>query len=74
VRSEGENKDYVYVIGRDYSGFLGSSAMKVVKTSVTVLERGDTMVSIEEDITYQEIAGGEDRPLSDGCTVMEYLD
>jgi len=74
VRSEGENEDYVYVIGRDYSGFLGSSAMKVVKTSVTVLERGDTMVSIEEDLTYQEIASGEDRTLSDGCTVMEYLD
>jgi multidrug efflux pump subunit AcrA (membrane-fusion protein) len=74
VRSEGENTDYVYVLNRDYSGFLGSSAMKVVKTSVTVLERGDTMVSVKEDLSYQEIAGGEDRPLSDGCTVMEYLD
>lgn len=74
VRSEGENADYVYVINRGYGGFLGSSAMKVVKTSVTVLERGDTMVSVEEDMTYQEIAAGEDRQLSDGCNVMEYLD
>jgi hypothetical protein len=48
--------------------------MKVVKTSVTVLERGDKVVSIQEEMDYQEIADGEDRPLTDGCTVMEYID
>lgn len=73
VRSDGDS-DYVYVIQNDYSGFLGSSSLKAVKTSVTVLERGDTMVSIDEDMSYQEIASGEDRALSDGCTVMEYVD
>ncbi len=47
--------------------------MKVVKTSVTVLERSDTSVSISEDLNYQQVAGGEDRPLTDGATVMEYV-
>lgn len=74
VRSEGEKADYVYVVSREYGGFLGSNSMKVTKTSVTVLERGDTMVSVEEDLSYQDIASGEDRALTDGCAVMEYLD
>jgi multidrug efflux pump subunit AcrA (membrane-fusion protein) len=74
VRNEGEGQDYVYLIQRNWGGFLGSSSMKVVKTSVTVLERGDKVVSIQEEMDYQEIADGEDRALTDGCTVMEYID
>jgi multidrug efflux pump subunit AcrA (membrane-fusion protein) len=73
VRSEG-GTDYVYTVQADSSGFLGSSSMKVSKTTVTVLERGDTMVSVQESLDYQNIAYGEDRALSDGCTVMEYVD
>jgi multidrug efflux pump subunit AcrA (membrane-fusion protein) len=74
VRNEGEGQDYVYLIQRNWGGFLGSSSMKAVKTNVTVLERGDTVVSIQEEMDYQEIADGEDRALTDGCTVMEYID
>mgnify|MGYP001161689159 CR=1 FL=1 len=74
VRSDGEDSDYVYTIQNYYGGFLNSSSMKVTKTSVTVLERGDTMVSVEEDLSYQKIASGEDRALSDNCNVMEYID
>ncbi len=74
VRSEGEGEDYVYVIQYEGGGILNNSTMKVVKTSVTVLERGDTTVSVREDMDYQQIAAGEDRALSDGCTVMEYVD
>jgi len=74
VRNEGEGQDYVYLIQRNWGGFLGSSSMKAVKTSVTVLERGDKVVSIQEEMDYQEIADGEDRTLTDGCTVMEYID
>jgi len=73
VRSEGDT-DYVYIMQYGSGGFLGSSSMKAVKTSVTVLERGDTMVSVQESLDYQEIITGEDRALSDGCTVMEYVD
>ena len=74
VRSEGEGQDYIYLIQRSYGGFMGSSAMKAVKTSVTVLERGDNVISIQETMDYQEIADREDRALTDGCTVMEYID
>ena len=74
VRNEGEGKDYVYMIQRNGSGFLGSSSMTVVKTSVDVIERGDTMVSVRQQLDYQEIADREDRALKDGCTVMEYVE
>ncbi len=74
VRSDGEDSNYVYTIQNYYGGFLNSSAMKVTKTPVTVLERGDTVISVEEDLSYQKIAGGEDRALSDNCNVMEYID
>ncbi len=74
VRNEGEGQDYVYLIQRAWGGFLGSSSMKAVKTSVTVLERGDTVVSIQQEMEYQEFADREDRALTDGCTIMEYID
>lgn len=74
VRNEGEGQDYVYLIQQDYGGFLSSGSMKVVKTSVTVVEHGDTMVSVREDLSYQNIADREDRALKDGCTVMEYVE
>lgn len=74
VRSEGENQYYVYLIQNNYGGFMNSSSMKVVKTSVTVLEHSDTYMSISEDLSYQQVADREDRALSDGQTVMEYVD
>ena len=74
VRNEAEGQDYVYRIERSWGGFLGSSSMKVVKYPVNVLERGDTVVSIQQEMDYQEIADGEDRALTDGGTVMQYID
>lgn len=73
VRNEGEGSDYVYLIQRSWGGVLSSSSMKVVKTSVTVAERSDKYVSIEEDLSYQQVADKEDRALTDGQTVMEYV-
>lgn len=73
VRNEGENQDYVYLIQNSWGGFMSGASMKVVKTQVTVLERSDTSVSISEDLNYQQVADGEDRSLSDGATVMEYV-
>lgn len=72
VRSDGEN-NYVYVVEYSGSGFLSQSTMKVKKTSVTVIERSDSSVSIEEDLSYRSIADREDRALEDGATVMEYV-
>jgi multidrug efflux pump subunit AcrA (membrane-fusion protein) len=74
VRNEGEGQDYVYLIQRSWGGFLGASGMTVQKTQVTVLERGDKVVSIQQEMDYQEIADGEDRALTDGGRVMEYID
>ena len=74
VRSEGEDSNFVYLVQRDYGGFLSGSTMKVVKTPVTVIERGDTQIAIQEDLRYQQIADREDRALTDGCRVMEYVD
>ena len=73
VRNEGEGSDYVYLIQRSWGGVLSSASMKVVKTSVTVAERSDKYVSIEEDLSYQQVADKEDRALTDGQTVMEYV-
>ncbi len=52
---------------------MSGSSMKVVKTRVTVLERGDKVVSIAEDLSYQDVADREDRALTDGQKVMEYV-
>ena len=75
VRNEGQGKDYVYLIQRDYSGGLfNASDATVVKTSVTVIERGDKAVSIQEDLSYQQVADGEDRALKDKQAVMAYVE
>lgn len=74
VRNEGENQNYVYLVERSYGGFMSSDAMKVTKTSVTVLERSDSYVSVSEDLSNRQLADREDRALTDGQTVMEYVD
>ena len=72
VRSDGESY-YVYVVEYSGGGFLSENTMKVKKTSVTVIERSDSTVSIQEDLSYRSIADREDRALEDGATVMEYV-
>lgn len=68
-----EGDYYVYLIEHDWGGFMSSSRMKVVKFSVTVLEKSGKAVSIAEDLAYQQIADREDRALTDGQTVMKYI-
>lgn len=68
-----EGDYYVYLIQNDWGGFMSSASMKVVKTPVTVLEKSDKTVSISEDLSYQKLADREDRALTDGQTVMEYV-
>lgn len=68
-----ENDYYVYLIQHDWGGFMSSASMKIVKTPVTVLEKSDKAVSIAEDLSYQQLADREDRALTDGQTVMEYV-
>lgn len=72
VRSEGEGNDYVFQIGYKYGSFTGNS-MYVTKTQVTVLGRSDKLVSVAEDLYGVQLADKEDRAISDGATVMEYV-
>ena len=67
------NGDYIYLIRWNGGGFMSQSRMTVEKTTVTVLDRNDTVVSIAEDYTYQQLADREDRGLEDKMTVMEYV-
>lgn len=71
VRSEGEGMDFVYVIDYEYD-FWGTK-MKLRKQSVTVLERGDSEISVSEDLRGSQLADKEDRAISDGQYVMEYV-
>ena len=72
VRDEGDSS-YVYVAQQALGNLLSSSGLKAVKTTVTVLDRNDKQVAISEEMSYQQIAYQEDRALSDGCRIMEYL-
>lgn len=72
VRDAGDSS-YVYLIEQEWGGFMSQSSMKVKKTTVTVLDRSDSAVSVAEDLSYQQIADREDRALEDGQTVMEYV-
>ena len=74
VRSDGSGSYYVYTVERSYGGLLDSSGYKLTKTTVTVLEKSDQVVSVAEDLSYREIADREDRTLTDGQAVMDYVD
>lgn len=75
LRQDSDNSYYVYVVNQTYGGgLLDSSGYTLQKTSVTVLEKADKMVSIAEDLQWSEIADREDRALSDGQAVMDYVD
>ena len=71
VRNEGENLDFVYTVDYNYN-FWGTQ-MKAVKQSVTVLERSDTIVSVQEDLRGTKLCDKEDRAIEDGKSVMEYV-
>ena len=63
---------YVFTVETDSSG-IGSARMTVHRMNVTVLGEADGVVSLQEDISYYDLAYMEDRPLTDGDTVMQYL-
>lgn len=64
---------YVYQIEYVYGGILSTRSMKVVKVPVTVIARSSKAVSIAEDLEGKQIAVREDRMLTDGQTVMLYV-
>ena len=74
LRSGGDNKHYVFVVQQNWGGMLSNTTYTVKKQDVTVLETSAKLVSLEDDLSYVEIADREDRTLSDGQAVMEYVD
>lgn len=74
LRSEGDGNDYVFVAEYQRGGFLSGSGMVARKTSVTVMDRGDKAVSVQEDLAYQRIVERADRTVEDGKPIMEYVE
>lgn len=73
LRSDGAS-EYIFVSDYKSGGFLSSGGMVAVKTPVTVIDRSDVAVSIEEDLGYRSIIDRADRAIEDGKPVMEYTD
>jgi hypothetical protein len=74
LRTDGENKYFVYVVQQGVGGMLSNTTYTVRKQSVTVVETSSKLAALEDELSYVEIADREDRPLSDGLAVMEYVD
>lgn len=74
LRREGEDRYYVYVVQQQWGGMLSNANFTVKKQDVKVLETSQKLAALEDDLSYMEIADREDRPLSDGQAVMEYVD
>ena len=72
LRSEGEGNEYIFTVEYKGGGFLSGSTVVAKKTSVTVIDRGDTAVSVQEDLGYSQIIERSDRAIEDGKAVMEY--
>ena len=70
IHGTGNNR-YIYTVDTSYSSF-GNSTMTVHKQTVTVLAEADGVASIQEDMSWYDIAYMEDRPINDGDTVMLY--
>ena len=70
IHGTGNNR-YIYTVDTSYSSF-GNSSMTVHKQTVTVLAEADGVASIQEDMSWYDIAYMEDRPINDGDTVMLY--
>jgi multidrug efflux pump subunit AcrA (membrane-fusion protein) len=74
LRSEGGGDEYIFLAEYSYGGFLSSGGIVARKTSVTVIDRSDKAVSIQEDLSYQSIIDRADRTIEDGKPVMEYVE
>ena len=70
IHGTGSNR-YVFTVETSYSSF-GNSTMTVHKQTVTVLAEADGTASVEEDLSYTDVAYMEDRAINDGDTVMLY--
>lgn len=71
IHGSGSNR-YVYMVEESKTA-LGGSELHVSKLNITVVDEADGFAAVEEKLTRVQLAYLEDRPLSDGCTVMGYV-
>ena len=71
VRDSGTDR-FVYVIEQTQSAF-GETSLVTRKQQVTVLAEAGGVVSVQEDLSYMQIAYMEDRQIDENTTVMEYV-
>ncbi len=71
VRGSGEDR-YVYVAREQQSAF-GTKSLVIAKLEVTVLAEVEGVCSISDEISWEQVAYMEDRAISEGTTVMEYV-
>ncbi len=71
VRGSADER-YIYVTEQNTAAF-GGNTLRVHRMDVTVMGEYGGTTSIKEDISYYTVAYGEDRAISDGDAVMEYL-
>ncbi len=74
VRTDSDGSSFVYAIQQQWGGMLSNTQYIVTKQKVTVLEKTNSLVAVAEDINYLDIADREDRTITDGQAVMEYVD
>ena len=70
VRGSGDSR-YVYVVNERQTTF-GQKKYSISKQEVNVIAEADGTASIEEDLSYYDIAYMEDRALTEGSDVMRY--
>ena len=70
VRGSGDSR-FVYVVNERNTTF-GQKKLSISKLSVTVIAEADGTASVQEDLSYYDIAYMEDRTLTDGSDVMRY--
>ncbi|MDO5022821.1 MAG: hypothetical protein Q4E07_05740 [Eubacteriales bacterium] len=73
LRTDSDGSNFVFVVNTNWGGMLSNASETVKKYPVKVIEKSDKVVSVEEDLMYQQIADNEDRTIKDGQQVMEYV-
>ena len=72
VRGSGDSR-YIYTVNERTTTF-GKRKLSLSKMDVHVIAEADGVASIQEDLSYYNIAYIEDRTLREGSDVMEYVD
>ena len=68
-----DDQRYVYIVEQNTAAF-GGNTLKLRKLEVKVIGEYGGVTALQDDISYYQVAYGEDRAVSEGDVVMQYLD